>query len=472
MYLKDEKEDYNKELFNQEEIDHLKDVKVLIQKISVFNYSLLIISILLIIALFLSDSKDFLKNLSKVLFFSGLLTLFTVIILLILVKLNFSGVFTVFHHIFFPKGGWLFGASDNIIRLYPSGFFYDMAKRIFISHAVKDKALADALVDLLVTGIGVRNDSIFCSSIEGLGIRKGEDFVKFIKDKLENPAVVILLLSPNYFNSVFCVCELGASWALSLKIKPFLVPPLNYTDMKDVLTGIQAGNILDAPDLSDLRDDVIKILKLPGLATSRWEIKRDLFLETLPDIIKMIEEPHVVSREEYNKSEARYHECLEELKSKTTEIKKRDKTISKLKLLKNSEEANKIILEDLTEWEKLQALRKNFNKAVASLPSIVLEALYHHASNNQFVPEDHEIDEARNAAENDYFEPFNPEDDTHVELNDLDPKIMKSLEVINELDRFLEGAPVEFCDAFCDQENYAPKLTSRRFWNNFLRNRW
>lgn len=132
LYLRDKKDDFDRELFNEEEVEHLRDVKVLIQKINIFYYSISIISILLIVGLFLLNKKDFLKNIAVVLFFSGLFSLFMVIPLLVLVWLNFDGVFTIFHHIFFPQGGWLFSASDNIIRLYPSGFFYDMAKRIFI----------------------------------------------------------------------------------------------------------------------------------------------------------------------------------------------------------------------------------------------------------------------------------------------------------------------------------------------------
>ncbi len=148
LYLRDRKDDFNVGLFNMEEINHLKDVKMLIQKINIFYYSVLMISIFLIITLFLLNKKHFLKNLSIALFFGGLLTLFTVIALLVLVKLNFSNVFTIFHHIFFPQGGWLFGSADNIIKLYPSAFFYDMAKRIFLDVIIYGNILILAAIFL------------------------------------------------------------------------------------------------------------------------------------------------------------------------------------------------------------------------------------------------------------------------------------------------------------------------------------
>jgi len=133
LYLQDKKEDYNKELFNQNEIQHLKDVKLLIQKIDIFHYFIIIFSLLLTMILFLLDKKTFLKNISITLFSGGLLTLIITTLLLVFIIFNFNGIFTLFHHIFFPQGGWLFSSTDNIIKLYPSQLFYDIAKNIFLT---------------------------------------------------------------------------------------------------------------------------------------------------------------------------------------------------------------------------------------------------------------------------------------------------------------------------------------------------
>ena len=120
-----------------------------------------------------------------------------------------------------------------------------MAKKIFISHAAKDKKLADLLVDFLETGTPLTSNDIFCSSLEGLGIPTGKNFIEYIKEEIQTPETVILLLSPNYFASQFCLCELGASWALSHNVLPLLVPPLTYDDIEGVLSGIQINKIND-----------------------------------------------------------------------------------------------------------------------------------------------------------------------------------------------------------------------------------
>ena len=81
---------------------------------------------------------------------------------------------------------------------------------IFISHAVADKKLAKALVTFLKEAIGVPEKSIFCSSVKGHDIPLGADFNKYMKDKIQNPKLVILLITETYLERHFCLMELGS----------------------------------------------------------------------------------------------------------------------------------------------------------------------------------------------------------------------------------------------------------------------
>ncbi|KAA0131593.1 toll/interleukin-1 receptor domain-containing protein [Gimesia chilikensis] len=153
--------------------------------------------------------------------------------------------------------------------------------RIFVSHAVKDAELVEDLVDLLQVGVGVHPDEMFCSSLPGMTIPTGQDFVNYIKGKVSDPEFVLLVISPEFLRSQFCNNEVGASWAKSLPIHPILVPPTSYNDVKGVLLGVQAGKIDDKECLNDLRDDLIEKLGFKALRTSHWERKRDRFLKSL-----------------------------------------------------------------------------------------------------------------------------------------------------------------------------------------------
>jgi hypothetical protein len=72
---------------------------------------------------------------------------------------------------------------------------------IFISHAAKDEQLVEEFVDLLQVGIGVHPDDIFCSSLPGMGIPIGTDFINYIKCKVQNPDLVILVVTPAFWSS-------------------------------------------------------------------------------------------------------------------------------------------------------------------------------------------------------------------------------------------------------------------------------
>lgn len=146
MYLKDKRGDFNKDLFNQREIDHLNDVKSVMQKADIFYYSLIILSIILITILFRLDKKHFLINIASVLFFSWLSILLSAVIAVCLISLNFENFFTLFHNVFFPQGNWLFNASDNIIKLYPSKLFYDLGKNIFTDALIYGNILIVAAI--------------------------------------------------------------------------------------------------------------------------------------------------------------------------------------------------------------------------------------------------------------------------------------------------------------------------------------
>lgn len=157
--------------------------------------------------------------------------------------------------------------------------------RIFISHAAKDRELVEEVVDLLQVGVGVHPDALFCSSLPGMGIPTGTDFISYIKSKVQNPDLVLLVVTPDFLKSQFCNNEVGASWALSLPIRPLLVPPLEFDDVRGVLAGTQIAKLNDKEKLSDLRDEITEILGLKPLKTSHWERKRDRFLVRLDEMM-------------------------------------------------------------------------------------------------------------------------------------------------------------------------------------------
>lgn len=167
---------------------------------------------------------------------------------------------------------------------------------LFISHAASDKPLAKTFVDLVESGIGVPPREIFCSSLKGQGIKPGADFKSSIREHLGDAACVIALLTPNYYTSAFCMCELGGVWLQAKSFIPVLVPPLGTGDLKAVLVGLQILKIAESADLDELRDELAQRLAFKPLPTPRWNERRDIFLKGLSKVLKQLPAPTTIDR--------------------------------------------------------------------------------------------------------------------------------------------------------------------------------
>jgi integral membrane protein (TIGR01906 family) len=109
-------------LYTDRELSHMLDVKILIQAMFVAWWILLAALILIgVITWRWKDLKDYLKALSN----GGWLTIGLMVVILILVVISFSSLFTDFHRIFFSGDTWLFLFSDTLIRLFPMQFWQD-----------------------------------------------------------------------------------------------------------------------------------------------------------------------------------------------------------------------------------------------------------------------------------------------------------------------------------------------------------
>ena len=97
------------------------------------------------------------------------------------------------------------------------------SKRIFISHSSKNKDIVEKFVDyILQFGIGIKAEDIFCTSIEEMGVKNGEDIRKHIQTNIQNVDYSFLIISKKYKASEICINEMGAVWAYDNKVRLYL----------------------------------------------------------------------------------------------------------------------------------------------------------------------------------------------------------------------------------------------------------
>lgn len=151
---------------------------------------------------------------------------------------------------------------------------------LFISHSSRDSQLIDKLVDLLEIGVGVHGkDAIFASSVAGKDIPFGE-VNDYVRGKLRNASLAIFILSPDFFQSPYCMAEMGAAWATDRPTFVLTAPPLDRGDVTAVFSGLQSERLADEQSLDKLAE-AIEESDVPTTPPrkARWTKKRDDFID-------------------------------------------------------------------------------------------------------------------------------------------------------------------------------------------------
>jgi len=343
---------------------------------------------------------------------------------------------------------------------------------IFISQAVADSPVTKEFVNLLESGIGVSPQIIFCTLNKGQGIRPGAEFKSSIRENLDEATTVIALISENYYNSPFCMCELGGTWLQAKDFIPILIPPIRFIDLKAVLVGLQALRIHVSEDLDELRDELAERLKFQPLPTPRWNEKRGEFLSILPEKIKLIPPSPIVQREQLEKCDeilSEYQESLNETQKENIYLKELN---SKLKKAKNADEVNSIIREGLDSVDIFEALVADVTEQFNSLDSATIETLFAAQRGDDYFPNrpysNHSWDEIQIAL--DYKEVELNSEENGIHPNSDNPDVRKAIEFLSELENWLEeNALEEFYEYYSNKYNgHEPDLSNRSFWDRHL----
>lgn len=150
---------------------------------------------------------------------------------------------------------------------------------VFISHSSKDKEIVEEFSDkVLRLGLGLSNDKIRCTSIEGASIPNGEKMRDWIHENIKNCSLAILMISPAYQKSQICLNEMGAIWALEKPVKILLLPGIEYKTMGWLEEIRQAGHIDNETTLDALVEEIRRFFGL-NFNVAEWGRNRKSFLK-------------------------------------------------------------------------------------------------------------------------------------------------------------------------------------------------
>ena len=167
--------------------------------------------------------------------------------------------------------------------LEEEAYYKSISEKIFCSHSSKDERIVEAFVEMLLR-IGLKHNNIFCSSDFDCGIPLGEKIYDFLrKEFLENKLYVLFFLSPNYYNSVACLNEMGAAWVLRSEYLSVILPGFKFSqiegavDPSSIALDLNGNYVSRLNELKEKLEDIFHIPEEEQLTLSRWEKYREEF---------------------------------------------------------------------------------------------------------------------------------------------------------------------------------------------------
>lgn len=341
-------------------------------------------------------------------------------------------------------------------------------RKVFISHSVRDKELADLIQTLIETGIGIPHNEVFCTSIEGLGIPEGtQDFKEKIRAELEGCDTVVALISPNYYASPFCMCELGAVWMLAKNFFPILVPPIDFEDLRGALAGVQCLKLEEHSTASALYTRLSKLAANP-VPLQRWDVKKEAFYHSLPGVLSRLPKPKTIKAEDHDrlKQERDGFKALSvRLDEECDSLKRQNKELA---TAKDAKEVTAISKKYSSEWKQFETLTETAQTAIKAVPRVIREALFYWTRGEAFAPGQQWDDDIPRELENDMLT-----EDQFEEYqfwpNQKRPNVSRAIESISALKQFLEKeSSEEFHKEATKQLGDSPDIQRRSFWDDQL----
>lgn len=155
-------------------------------------------------------------------------------------------------------------------------------KWIFISHSSKDVKCVSMFVNqILSLGIGISLDDIFCTSIEDLGIKNGEDIRKHIQENIRCAEYSFLMISDNYKASEICINEMGAVWAYDAKVRLYMLPGATVDKIGWLCDTRQAQNLSDPVVLDQLYNEIRSHFSITTDNFGHWSRIREEFVKSI-----------------------------------------------------------------------------------------------------------------------------------------------------------------------------------------------
>ena len=146
-------------------------------------------------------------------------------------------------------------AQSNPTRATASN---ERAISIFISHSSKDIELAEMMIELMRLGIGLTEEDIRCTSVDGYRFEVGADTDVQLKQEVKSSKAFIGLITPSSIESAYVLFELGARWGADLHLAPVLARGADANFLRGPLSKPNALKATEEAQMHQLVQDIAR----------------------------------------------------------------------------------------------------------------------------------------------------------------------------------------------------------------------
>jgi hypothetical protein len=230
-------------------------------------------------------------------------------------------------------------------------------RKVFISHSVKDKEIAESFIDLILqNGLSVPISQIFCSSTDGTMIESGDDWRKAVMESIQSARVTILLISPFFKESEVCICEMGGAWVANGKVIPLIIDPVSYGTVGVIHKPLQIEKLLEEKSLDRLKDIIQRELEIDShlIRSDRWTAKKKEFIIKIKGYLSTHLYPIPLDRMAFDSVTNEKNSLELTVQNLIQEKVELVSMVEKLKQLKDKTEVAKVISESSSDFEEFQ----------------------------------------------------------------------------------------------------------------------
>lgn len=200
--------------------------------------------------------------------------------------------------------------------------------RVFISHSSKDEVFVVKLAQFFEL-LGVNRNNIFCSSIEGQGVKHGKKIEEAVRNEIIEDKVLIYIISNNFLNSNYCLNEIGAGWILSDKrtlnknLFHIKLPDISFDDIKGFIGGSDKCTECNEKSITTFVEEFEEVLGLPSKKATAYRNLVDNFIKDTQSFIDSAKQATKLNKLEQEKQQ------LEQLKNRLRNINEAERKIIK-----------------------------------------------------------------------------------------------------------------------------------------------